>query len=172
MIFLKIMLILITIILFITIMYFTAYNNLIIYKTKIDISNQKITEKLKEKYDKMHDFANEINKIIKKKNYLKEFNNIDINNIDNYELDTLLTNNLSTMISLKEDNKSLHTKKCDNIINELYNLDQEIQACKKFFNLNNDELIKLNKGYYKIVFKIAKININNSYEIKEPTNLS
>lgn len=168
----NILLFLTIITLIVTIIYFTAYNNLVIYKTKIDTSNQKITEKLKEKYNKMRDFENEINKIIKKKNYLKEFNNIDIDNINNYELDSILTNNLSTMLSLKEDNKSLHTKKCDTIINEIYNLDQEIQACKKFFNINNDELIKLNKGYYKIVFKIAKINIYNSYEIKEPINMS
>ncbi len=57
MIILKIMLILITIILFITIMYFTAYNNLIIYKTKIDISNPILNIKTFERLIKPYFFA-------------------------------------------------------------------------------------------------------------------
>ena len=79
---------------------------------------------------------------------------------------------VQTMINLKEDNKKLDTKSFNKTLNEIKQIEQIIRANKVFFNKNNNDLFKQMKGYTKIVAKITKISVKNSYEIKEPMESS
>lgn len=70
---------------------------------------------------------------------------------------------------MKEDYKALNNKEYNATLSQIRQIDQIIRANKVFFNKNNNSLFKQMKGYTKIVAKLVKINVRNSYEIKEPT---
>ena len=152
----------------ITILYINAYNKIIVYKIKMDYSNEIISDSLKKKLEKMNSLYQIIKKQLKKKDYLKEFVALKNKNLSNYELEKELNEHLTIMKNLQEDYKELRTEAFDNTLSEISELDQIITANKVFFNKNNNLLIKDIKGYIKIVAKLNKINIKNSYEIKEP----
>lgn len=163
-----IILILIIIGLIATILYFIAYNKLIVLKIKMDNANEKISESLKNKHELMNKLYEEIKKVVKKKDYLKDFNSLKKQKLNNYELDKELTIHLETMKNFKEDYKELNNDTFNEILQDIKELDQDIMASKKFFNKNNNSLMKLLTGYTKIVAKAQKITVKNSYEIKEP----
>ena len=164
-------LVIIIVFLIICIAYLNAYNTLIVSKIKMDNANKNIKEDLDEKYVLMNKLYVQIKKVIKKKNYLKEFSEIKKEKLNIYELDAELQKHHLTMIEFKEDYKELDTEEYNNILNEIKLINQKLTANKKFFNNQNNVLMKKIKGYYKIVAKINKIKIKNSFEIKEPKTL-
>ena len=166
--FLIIILILILISVIIAIFYYNAYSNLNDIRIKIDNANKNIMEKLDKKYELMKLLHTQIKKVLKKKDYFKDFNSLKEKNLSSYELDSELANNLETMKNLKEDYKQLNTDDYNNILLQIKEIDQEITANKKYFNKNNNKLMKSLHGYNKIVAKIHNINVKTSYEIKEP----
>ena len=166
--FLIIILILILISVIIAIFYYNAYSNLNDIRIKIDNANKNIMEKLDKKYELMKLLHTQIKKVLKKKDYFKDFNSLKEKNLSSYELDSELANNLETMKNLKEDYKQLNTDDYNNILLQIKEIDQEITANKKYFNKNNNKLMKSLRGYHKIVAKIHNINVKTSYEIKEP----
>lgn len=165
------LLILIIIILLAFIAYLNAYNSLIISKIKMDNSYKNIKEDLDKKFELMNKLSNQIKKVIKKKNYLKEFFELKKEKLNIYELDIELQKHLLTMITLKDDFKDLNNDDFNNIVNEINLLNQKLTANKKFFNSQNNILMKKIKGYYKFVAKINNIKIKTSFEIKEPKTL-
>ena len=165
-----ILLLLILIALIITIFYYTSYSNLKEIKTKMDSANDNITNSLKDKHEEMKKLYEIIKKNVKKKDYLKDFNSLAKRNLTNYELDNELNSFLKTMIEIKDDYKSLNTKETNALFKKIKLIDQEIIANKKFFNKNNNLLIKTLTGYNKIVGKIMNVNVRTSYEIKKPNN--
>ena len=163
-----ILLLIVSIILIMSIFYFNAYNKIYVIKVKMDNSNDKITKDLEEKHQIMIKLYSEIKKVVKKKDYLKDFNTLKNQKLTNYELDKELAIHLDTMKNFKEDYKELNTDEFNNNLQKIKELDQDITASKKFFNKNNNLLIKQLKGYIKIVAKINHISVKTSYEIKEP----
>ena len=149
-----------------TIFYLNAYSKLSMIKTKMDYAQDNITNLLKEKLKAMKKISEIVKKHIKKKDYLKEFNNLKTSNLTNYELDTELDKYLPIMQDLKDDYKSLNTEEYNSLLNDIKIVNQNIIANKRFFNKNNNELIKVLKGYNKIVAKINHIYIRTSYELK------
>ncbi len=164
--------ILVTIVGICLILYFTAYNKISIIKIKMDNSNNIIADNLAKKQELMDKLYEKIKSVVTTKDYLKEFGNLKKRNLNNYELDKELNEYLQIMINLKEDNKKLDTKAFNKTLSEIKQIDQIIRANKVFFNKNNNDLFKQMKGYTKIVAKIAKISVKNSYEIKEPVESS
>ena len=164
--------ILVTIVGICLILYFTAYNKISIIKIKMDNSNNIIADNLAKKQELMDKLYEKIKSVVTTKDYLKEFGNLKKRNLNNYELDKELNEYLQIMINLKEDNKKLDNKAFNKILSEIRQIDQIIRANKVFFNKNNNDLFKQMKGYTKIVAKIAKISVKNSYEIKEPIESS
>lgn len=154
------------------ILYFTAYNRLSIIQIKMDNSNNIIADNLAKKHELMDKLYEKIKSVVTSKDYLKGFNKLKEKKLNNYELDKELNEYLQTMITLKEDNKKLDNKTFNKTLNEIKQIDQIIRANKVFFNKNNNDLFKQMKGYTKIVAKIAKISVKNSYEIKEPVESS
>lgn len=168
MIFLCAFLTIISIGLVLCIIYVNDYNKLNTLRIKIDNSNNKITECLKEKHELMNKLCTQIKKVVKKKDYLKDFSALKNKNLSNYELDAELIKHLETMKKFKEDYKELNTKDINDILENIKELDQTITANKRFFNKNNNNLIKILKGHIKLVAKINKIYVKTSYETKEP----
>ena len=165
---LSILLIITLIVVILLIIYINDYNKLITIKIKMETSDNNIKTALKQKKEKMEILYEEIKKVCKKKNYLKNFEELKKKKLDNYELDKELNEIFLTMNNFKEDYKELNNDEFNKTLLEINMLDQNILANKKFFNKNNNALIKIFKGHLKIVAKINKIAIKNSYEIKEP----
>lgn len=164
--FLIILLVFITIILALSIIYFNGYNKLSIIKAKMDSANDIISKTLKDKQKLMNELYILIKKVIKKKDYLKDFNSLNNKKLTNYELDIELNNNLKIMKELKEDNKELNTNEYNEILTKIEAKDEILIANKKYYNKNNNLLSKTINGYLKIIAKINHIKIQTSYELK------
>ena len=161
-----ILLIIICIVFLITLIYFIGYNKISIIKAKMDCADEIIVKTLKEKYNYMKSIYDSYKKISKKKDYLKDFNNLKINKLSNYELDIELNNYLKTMLDLKEDNKELNTEEVNELFNKIELLNEVLIANKKYYNKNNILLNKTIKGYIKIIANINNIKLQTSYETK------
>lgn len=161
-----ILLIFITIILALAIIYFNGYNKLSIIKAKMDSANDIISKTLKDKQKLMNELYILIKKVIKKKDYLKDFNSLNNKKLTNYELDIELNNNLKIMKELKEDNKELNTNEYNEILTKIEAKDEILIANKKYYNKNNNLLSKTINGYLKIIAKINHVKIQTSYELK------
>ena len=166
--FLIALLVIILLIVIVSIFYFEAYGTLNDIRIKMNNANDNITSLLKEKYSLMQKLYEIIKKNIKKKDYLKDFSALSKQNLSNYELDAELNTHLKTMTDLKEDYKSLNNKEYNDLLKQAKKIDQDIVANKKFFNKNNNQLIKALHGYKKVVAKLLNINVKTSYEIKKP----
>ena len=166
--FLIALLVIILLIVIVSIFYFEAYGTLNDIRIKMNNANDNITSLLKEKYSLMQKLYEIIKKNIKKKDYLKDFSALSKQNLSNYELDAELNTHLKTMTDLKEDYKSLNNKEYNDLLKQAKKIDQDIVANKKFFNKNNNLLIKTLHGYKKVVAKLLNINVKTSYEIKKP----
>lgn len=161
-----ILLVFITIIFALSIIYFNGYNKLSIIKAKMDSANDIISKTLKDKQKLMNELYSQIKKVIKKKDYLKDFNSLNNKKLTNYELDIELNNNLKIMKELKEDNKELNTNEYNEILTKIEAKDEILIANKKYYNKNNNLLSKTINGYLKIIAKINHIKIQTSYELK------
>ena len=161
-----ILLVFITIILALSIIYFNGYYKLSIIKAKMDSANDIISKSLKDKQKLMNELYILIKKVIKKKDYLKDFNSLNNKKLTNYELDIELNNNLKIMKELKEDNKELNTNEYNEILTKIEAKDEILIANKKYYNKNNNLLSKTINGYLKIIAKINHIKIQTSYELK------
>lgn len=164
--FLIILLVFITIILALSIIYFNGYYKLSIIKAKMDSANDIISKSLKDKQKLMNELYILIKKVIKKKDYLKDFNSLNNKKLTNYELDIELNNNLKIMKELKEDNKELNNNEYNEILTKIEAKDEILIANKKYYNKNNNLLSKTINGYLKIIAKINHIKIQTSYELK------
>ena len=132
----------------------------------MDSANDIISKTLKDKQKLMNELYILIKKVIKKKDYLKDFNSLNNKKLTNYELDIELNNNLKIMKELKEDNKELNTNEYNEILTKIEAKDEILIANKKYYNKNNNLLSKTINGYLKIIAKINHIKIQTSYELK------
>ena len=98
--------------------------------------------------------------------YLKDFANLNTKKISNYNLDIELNNYLKTMTDLKEDNKELNTDEINELFNKIDSINEVLIANKKYYNKNNNLLMKTIKGYIKVIAKINNIKVQTSYETK------
>ena len=60
----------------ISIVYFIGYNKISIIKAKMDAANDIITKSLKDKKEIMNELYDKYKKVLKKKDYLKDFANL------------------------------------------------------------------------------------------------
>ena len=83
-------LILIIVIALIAILYVNTYNNLAIYKTKIEKAENIIDEALRNKYDIIAKLNVLIKKEVTKKDYLKDYIELKDKKVSNFEIDRKL----------------------------------------------------------------------------------
>ena len=152
----------------------------VIAKNKFQVSIIKINEAeenvgllLKEKYENLVE-VRKINKKKTKENAFEELDTIDIDNINNFELNTELHKYDNTILELVEFNKDINfTEKENETIDKLNNTNVECVAVMKYYNdnvtiynelLNNfpANIIAKLKGY-----KEKKLYTNEKEEIFE-----
>lgn len=167
--YLFIFLLLSTIIIACILIYVTTYDKINQTSKKIDKAQEHIEELLKKKYSIMCDCYKIIKKNIKKKDYLKDFNELKTDKLTSHELDLELDKTFETMALIKDTYKSLNTKEYKKLINNIYEVNEDLIASKKYFNKYNNVLIKQLTGINKVVANITNIKVRTSYEIKEPT---
>ena len=159
---------LIIVVVILALFYVISYNTLSIINIKMENAENNIKKRLTEKEEQMKKLAALIKKVVKKKDYLKDFNSLSKQKLNIYELDNRLASSFEIMCDLRDDYKKLKTDEYNNIIDIIEGIDQEILANKKYFNRNNNLLIKQLKSYHKLVAKINHITAKTSFETKEP----
>ena len=167
--YLFIVVLILTIIIACALFFINKFNELNEISIKMNKAQDNISNLLQEKYSKMYDCYKIIKKNIKKKDYLKDFNELKIDKLTTYELDTELNNYYDLMSELKETYKSLNTKDYKKLLEEVVDISEKIIASEKYFNKYNNVLIKKITGFNKLIANIGKIKVKTSYEIKEPT---
>ena len=152
-----------------TIVYIMSYSKITEINQKIEKAQKNIENLLAKKYSLMNECYKLIKKSVKKKDYLKDFDDLKIENMNSYDADTELNRLFETIDSIKGNYKVLKTKEYKDLINEVYEVSENIIASEKYFNKYNNILIKQMNGINKIIAKISNIKVRTSYEIKEPT---
>ncbi len=167
--YLFIVVLILTIIIACALFFINKYNELNEISVKMNKAQENISNYLQEKYTKMYECYRIIKKNIKKKDYLKDFNELKIDKVSTYELDTELNNYYELMNELKDTYKSLNSKEYKKLLEEVLVISEKVIANEKYFNKYNNVLIKKITGINKIIANIGKIKVKTSYEIKEPT---
>ena len=167
--YLFIFLLLSTLIIACILVYIASYDKISQTSKKIDKAQEQIEELLNKKYALMCDCYKIIKKNIKKKDYLKDFNELKVDKLTSYELNNELDTTFETMDLIKDNYKSLNTKEYKKLLNSIYEINENLIASENFFNKYNNVLIKQLTGVNKIVAKITNIKVRTSYEIKEPS---
>lgn len=151
----------------IAIFYVLSYTKLIETNIKLECASDNIEKCLSKKHSLMNKLYTIIKKVVKKKDYFKDFNSLKNKKLNTYELDAKLNEYFETMKQLKDDYKRLQTKEYSALLKEVKDLDEEITANKKYFNKNNNLLIKQLNSYHRLIGKLHGIKVRNSYEVKE-----
>lgn len=159
--FLTIILIIIIIVGILAIIYSIVYNNLVGYKLKIEKAEGIIDESLRQKYDLIAKINISIKKVVKKKDYLKEYIDLKNKKISNYELDRKLTEAHNIILEVQRDHSQLDNKDVNKSLKEIDKINETLASCKNYYNKNTSEL---NQVIRKIPSNIvAKIH---GYKIK------
>jgi len=156
-----IILVIIIILGIIAINYISIYNNLVDYKLKIDKAENIIDEALREKYDAISLININIKKVVKKKDYLKEYIEIKDKKITNYEMDRKLTEAYNIILKLISDYEEINNKEVKKNIKKINELNETLTASKTYYNNNTVKLNRLIKTVPSNI--VAKIN---RYKIK------
>lgn len=158
---LTIILLLIIVVGIIAIFYSIIYNNLVEYKLKIEKAEGIIDESLRQKYDLIAKINISIKKVVKKKDYLKDYIDLKNKKISNYELDRKLTEAFNIILEVKNDHSELDTKDINKDIKEIDKINETLISCKTYYNKNTSDLNKIIRKFPSNV--IAKIH---RYKIK------
>ncbi|MEG2053229.1 MAG: hypothetical protein RRZ92_04730, partial [Bacilli bacterium] len=110
----------------IAIFYALTYNNLINYKLKIDKAEGMIDDALREKYDVIAKLNVEIKKVVTKKDYLKEYIELNEKRISNYETDRLLTEAINIINEVKNDYSELDNKEFNKSLKEIDKINETL----------------------------------------------
>ena len=162
-----IILILVIIISAFIIMYIITHNKLHYYKVRIDVAENIIDEALRKKYDLLCDLNIDIKKVIKDKDYLKEFVDYKNHRLTNYETDRKLVEGFNLINELKGDHKKLGTKKFENKLKQLQPINEELESGKNYFNKNTTKMnMLIRKFTTNVVAKRHKFKIKPYFDNK------
>lgn len=162
-----ILLIIIIILGTIAIFYIITYNNLMIFKTKIEKAEGIIDEELRNKYDIINKLNLSIKKIIPKKDYLKEYIDLKEKKISNYEMDRKMIEAHNIVLELKEDNQNLNTKEFKKYLKKIEEINETLASCRNYYNKNTNEVNKLLRKFpSNIVGKIHRMKIKPFFDGK------
>lgn len=143
------------------IIYAIIYNNLVSYKLKIEKAEGIIDESLRQKYDIIAKLNASIKKVIKKKDYLKEYIDLKNQRISNYDMDRKLTEAYNLILDVKGDFKELNTAEFNKSLKEIDKINETLTSCKIYYNKNTTELNQIIRKFPTNI--VAKIH---GYKIK------
>ncbi len=159
--FLTTLLIIIIIVGILAIIYSIVYNNLVGFKLKIEKAEGIIDESLRKKYDLIAKINIAIKKVVKKKDYLKEYIDLKNKKISNYELDRKLTEAHNIILEVQGDHKELDNKDVNKNLKEIDKINETLASCKNYYNKNTSELNQVIRKFPSNI--VAKIH---GYKIK------
>ena len=149
------------------IIYVVNYNKLSYYKTRIELAESIIDDNLRKKYDKLCEINIEIKKELDKKDYLKEYIELNDKRISNFELDRKLVEAMNLTKELINDNKVLNNKEMNKILKETKKIDEELETGKNYYNKNNTILNGIIRKFpSNIVAKIHRYKIQAYFDGK------
>lgn len=143
------------------IIYAIIYNNLVSYKLKIEKAEGIIDESLRQKYDIIAKLNASIKKVIKKKDYLKEYIDLKNQRISNYDMDRKLTEAYNLVLDVKGDFKELNTNEFNKSLKDIDKINETLTSCKIYYNKNTTELNQIIRKFPTNI--VAKIH---GYKIK------
>ncbi len=150
--------------------YIFNYNKIQFLNIKINEAEQIIDEKLRNKYDLVLRSENTINKLIKKEvTYFKELKNLENKDISNFDLDRKLDEGENLINQIKNDYSSLDkNEEFIEIIDNLSDTDEALDAAKAFYNKNTTEInLLLKKFPTNIIGILHRIKIRNYFDGKD-----
>lgn len=152
------------------IIYLVYYNKMQYLNSKMEQALLKIKNALEEKYDLIIKANNLIKENIEdKKDYLKEYTNINIDKISHFDLDKKLIEAVELIQNLQGDYKALEDNKgLKEIMVELKKVEEKLTAAKSYFNKNTtsfNECIRVFPS--SLVAKIKHYKISALFSTKE-----
>lgn len=149
------------------IIYVLTYNKLHYYKVRIEVAENIVDESLRAKYDLLCDLNTDIKKVVKDKDYLKEYIEYKNQRLTNYETDRKLVEGFNLINELKNDHKKLDTKKFTNKLNKVKKINEELESGKNFFNKNTTKMNMLIRNFpTNIVARRHKFRIKPYFDNK------
>lgn len=145
----------------------SQYNKIKETMYKINISSNEIKDNLDKKIDVLDRLINIIERELKIDNKtFKKFKSIKSKKLTEIELDALLQNTSSLVITIKEDNSKLSkVKSFDGLILELNELDSKLVALRTYYNKYSGKFNNIiKKPTYKLLVLIKKYKSYKFYE--------
>ena len=160
-------LILIIIIGLLTILYVNIYNNLAIYKTKIEKAENIIDEALRNKYDIIAKLNVLIKKEVTKKDYLKDYIELKDKKVSNFETDRKLAEATNIILEVKNDHEKLNNKEFNSLLKEIDAINETLASSKNYYNNNTSKLNQIIRKFpSNIIAKIHKYRIKPFFDGK------
>ena len=160
-------LILIIVIALIAILYVNTYNNLVIYKTKIEKAENIIDEALRNKYDIIAKLNVLIKKEVTKKDYLKDYIELKDKKVSNFEIDRKLTEATNIILEVKNDHEKLNNKEFNSLLKEIDVINETLASSKNYYNNNTSKLNQIIRKFpSNIIAKIHKYRIKPFFDGK------
>jgi len=165
--------IILTIIVFIgviAVIYILAYNNLQAYTIKINEAESIIDELLRKKFDLLLNLQEIIIKKTDVDNKLFEpFKKVKEQNISSFDFERKLADNNNTIDQIRSDYKQLEEEKgFSNAFEDIYILNEKLEAAKAFYNKYTSLLNKLIKKFpSNIISKIHHIVLQTYFDGKD-----
>ena len=160
-------LILIIIIGLLTILYVNIYNNLAIYKTKIEKAENIIDEALRNKYDIIAKLNVLIKKEVTKKDYLKDYIELKDKKVSNFEIDRKLAEATNIILEVKNDHEKLNNKEFNSLLKEIDVINETLASSKNYYNNNTSKLNQIIRKFpSNIIAKIHKYRIKPFFDGK------
>lgn len=160
-------LILIIIIALTAILYVNTYNNLVIYKTKIEKAENIIDEALRNKYDIIAKLNVLIKKEVTKKDYLKDYIELKDKKVSNFEIDRKLTEATNIILEVKNDHEKLNNKEFNSLLKEIDVINETLASSKNYYNNNTSKLNQIIRKFpSNIIAKIHKYRIKPFFDGK------
>ena len=164
--------ILVAVIASLSLLYLSCYFKLKNYKEKMDTTENIIDTNLNKKLDIIIALNTEIKKVTNKKDYLKDYIQIQDMIITNIEKDWKLEEAVKLINQLKIDYKEFNTdKKFNELLNDLRSTDEILTSAKNIFNNNahlSNQTIKIFPN--NIIAKISGFKIRGLYNTKKEEN--
>lgn len=160
-------LILIIVIALTAILYVNTYNNLVIYKTKIEKAENIIDEALRNKYDIIAKLNVLIKKEVTKKDYLKDYIELKDKKVSNFEIDRKLTEATNIILEVKNDHEKLNNKEFNSLLKEIDVINETLASSKNYYNNNTSKLNQIIRKFpSNIIAKIHKYRIKPFFDGK------
>ena len=150
--------------------YISYYNRLQDIKLKTDEAENIIDESLRNKYDKVIEAKNLIEKLANNdKISFKELDELKEENISNFDMDRKLTENIGLMNTIISDYKSIkENQEVDDLLDEIKIIDERLTSAKAFYNkyITESNALAL-KFPSNIIAKIHGIKVKNFFDNKD-----